>query len=231
MKPIHARRTTGGFSGWDLLAVLVLVFLAIGLLLPASTGGKAKAGRISCVNGIKQIGLAYRMWANDNSSQLPWMVESSPSNSGTLSSGGTLSYAASTNAWRHFQIISNEVNTPKVLVCPDDRSRTKVATWDVFANNNHLSYFVGLDASEVLPQTVLSGDRNLANSDRMLSGVVALPEKSHLSWTKAIHKKVGNIGLGDGSVQQLNNAAQLDRQFQAAFLAKTSSVYRLSFPQ
>ena len=224
MKPNHARPRTGGFSGWDALVVAVTVFLAIGFVLPKLTRAGRPSSRLSCANNLKQVGLAFRMWSNDNSERFPWIVGFSPTNSGTRS------YAASTNVWRHFQIISNEVNTPKVFVCPEDRARTKVATWDVFTNNNHLSYFVGLDANEVLPQTILTGDRNLAISNRMLSGVVALPAGAALAWTKEMHETEGNVGLADGSAMQINNAG-LNRQFQAAFQQITGSVFRLSFPQ
>lgn len=225
MKPIHARRTTGGFSGWDALAVALTVVLAIGFFLPRMTRAGRPSSRVNCIFHIKQLGLAYRMWANDNSGQFPWVVESSPTN------GGTLSYAASTNIWRHFQIISNEVNTPKVFVCPEDRARTKVATWDAFTNNSHLSFFVGLDASEALPQTILTGDRNLAISNQLLLGVVMLSANDALSWTKEIHNAAGNVGLGDGSAQQVYNGSLLTKQFDAAFQSATSSVLRLSFPQ
>jgi hypothetical protein len=225
MKPNHARRTTGGFSGWDALAVVVVVMVATFLLLPASRGCKAKAGRISCVNGLKQIGLAYRMWANDNSGQFPWVVEPSSTN------GGTLSYAASTNVWRHFQIISNEINTPKVCVCPDDLARTKVQSWDAFTNNSHLSYFLGMDADETKPQTILSGDRNLSVSNTLLSGFVRLPTNAALEWTKKIHQRQGNLGLGDGSVQQINSGKALERQYQAASLSLTQAVLSFSLPQ
>ncbi len=232
MKPNHARPRTGGFSGWDALVVAVTVFLAIGFLLPILTRPRGtKSQRISCVNGLKQVGLAYRMWANDNTGQFPWVVDSSGKNAGPLSTPGTLSFANSTNVWRHFQIISNELNNPKVVACSSDDQRTKVVTWAGLTNNEYVSYFVGLDASEVVPQTILSGDRNIANSNRLLHGVVVVVEKSPLSWTQEIHNNQGNVVLGDGSVQQINNATQLGRQFQAAFLAATTSVMRISFPQ
>jgi hypothetical protein len=37
---------------------------------------------------------------------------------------------------------------------------------EAFNANQNISYFVGFDADETLPQSLLSGDRNITNSDR-----------------------------------------------------------------
>ena len=138
MKPIHARRTTGGFSGWDALIVVVTVGLAIAVGLPLlAKSGRRGSSRLNCASNLKQIGLAYRMWSNDNQERFPWNVALSSTNAGTLP------FTTSTNVWRHFQAISNEVNSPKVFVCPEDKQRTRVVSWDAFTNNAHLSYFLG----------------------------------------------------------------------------------------
>lgn len=180
--------------------------------------------RIVCVSNLKQVGLAYRMWANDSGGQFPWAVAASATNAGTLS------YAASTNVWRHFQAISNEVSTPKVFACPVDKTRTRVTTWDAFTNNSSLSYFLGMDADETKPQTILSGDRNVSISNTLLTGFVRLSTNATLGWTKAVHQGQGNVGLADGSVVQVTGPS-LDRQYQAASMSLTQSVLQFSFPQ
>lgn len=74
-----------------------------------------------CVNQLKQIGLAFRMWALDHDDKFPF-------NAG-LQAGGTMELCArgndgfDTNAPVHFQVLSNELNTPNLLVCPKDSSR------------------------------------------------------------------------------------------------------------
>ena len=62
---------------------------------------------------------------------------------------------------------------------------------------------MGTDAGETYPQMFLSGDRNLASQGQPIKpGLFVLAtNNASLTWTKAIHRSCGNIGLVDGSVQ------------------------------
>lgn len=99
--------------------------LAAAMVLPALAKAKAKAQSIACVNNMKQINLAARLWAGDNNDQYPFNVSSSK--------GGTLEFCErggdgyDRNAYRHFQVMSNELNTPKILVCPGDSGKKAAA--------------------------------------------------------------------------------------------------------
>jgi hypothetical protein len=105
-----------------------------------------KARSIQCVNNLKQFGLAVRIWAMDNDDAFP---------------PDSLS-------------MSNELNTPKILLCPSDVSREAAPDWASFTRANQTYDYLASDGSELDPQRVLSRCR--------------------------IH---GNIGLSDGSVQML----------------------------
>ena len=164
------------------------------------------------------------MWSNDHGEKFPWDVAAGGAD------GGTKEFAGSGEAWRHFQAISNEVTTPKVFVCGTDTERKRVANWDSFTNNSHLSYFAGLDANETKPQTILSGDRNLAVSNKLLKGVVTLTPDTSLEWTTSIHNKQGNLALADGSAMQAT-AQILNMQLQAASRSATQTTLRFVFPQ
>ncbi len=69
--------------------------------------------------------------------------------------------------------MSNELSTPKIVVCPADGERTghtnftmstqtdpSTRAWQYF-NNKQVSYFIGVDSAEGYPQMLLSGDRNI----------------------------------------------------------------------
>ncbi len=164
------------------------------------------------------------MWSNDHGEKFPWEITSKGNNDGTKE------FAKTGEVWRRFQAVSNEVNTPKVFVCGNDGERKRVANWDSFTNNSHLSYFIGLDANETKPQTILSGDRNLAISNKLLKADVTLTRDTSLEWTTSIHNRHGNIALADGSAAQVSIQA-LNKQFQAAFLSTTQTTLRFVFPQ
>jgi competence protein ComGC len=179
-----------------LVVIAILIFLFM-MLIPVSTGDKARAQRIQCVINLKQIGMATYIWKGNHGDKFPQNV--------SATNGGTMEFTNGLNAWRYFQVISNELVTPKVLICADERRRERVwATNFLTLNNSNLSYFIGLDASEVNPQGLLSGDRNITNGTPIKNGIMELTANKPAGWTEKIHKHVGNLLLSDGSVQQLS---------------------------
>ena len=209
----------------EVLMVLSVLSILFFLLILRRSGSRVKASRIACVNNLKQVGLAFRIWSNENGEKFPWAVAAS-----ATKSGGTLEFTESAETWRHFRILSNELSSPKVLVCPKD-SRPRATSWDEFTSNKHLSYFAGLDADETRPQTILSGDRNLKSTVPLTNGVLRLTTGTHVEWTDAIHQSQGNIALGDGSAQQLTTS-NLRKQIEAALSTQTNQpVIRLAIPE
>ncbi|MEN9572495.1 MAG: hypothetical protein RL514_350 [Verrucomicrobiota bacterium] len=155
-----------GQRGVTLLEVVILVLLfAIGVtfLLPALTPrrNKTSAARIKCASNLKQIALGYRVFANDNDDKFPFLVTNS------------LAYGNVTQAWLHFQAMSNECGSAKILICPADRERLNDITADFLTgptatalslaskSNRAVSFTASLDGDEKLPNVILSSDRHL----------------------------------------------------------------------
>jgi type II secretory pathway pseudopilin PulG len=73
--------------GWNgvitLLAVMVILFVLGGMLLPALASAKHKAQRINSINNLKQVGLAARIYAGDNGDRLPMSFDDMKNELGT----------------------------------------------------------------------------------------------------------------------------------------------------
>ncbi len=181
--------------------MIAVIALLAALLLPWLTGAHDRARRIQCVNKLKQSGLAFRIWADDNGNHYP-MAD-------PMALGGTKEFNTGADTFRHFQDMSNELSTPKILVCPAD---TRTAALNFFRlKNENLGYFVGLDANELNPQRFLYGDRNITGAGAPANGILKLIPGGVVTWTTAMHNHQGNLGLADGSVPQLSIAASMRR--------------------
>ena len=152
------------------------------------------------MNNLKQVGMAARVFASDHQDKFPWQVPTKQ--------GGTLEFASTRDVFRHFQVLSNELPSPKVLVCFGDKDRRAAKNWTTdFKSNERVSYFVGLDAMEGSRDWFLSGDRNLAGQTILSKGVLQVSKNDWVAWTNGNHSTAGNIGIADGSVVQMHRAA------------------------
>jgi prepilin-type N-terminal cleavage/methylation domain-containing protein/prepilin-type processing-associated H-X9-DG protein len=65
------RDLAGAFSLVELLVVIAIIAILASLLLPVLSRSKAKASNVACVNNLRQLAIATRLYADDNQERLP----------------------------------------------------------------------------------------------------------------------------------------------------------------
>lgn len=95
----------------------------------AVTRARERAEEISCVNNMKQLGLAVRIWASDHADQYPPNVI----------------------------CMSNEMNTTRILLCPSDRTRQLAPDFNRFTLENcSYDWFLDPPGSDTEPFRTLT---------------------------------------------------------------------------
>lgn len=198
-------RPESAFTFVELLAGLGTVALLLAVAMPLLASNRSSSDRAVCQSNLRQIGRAFNMWADDHEGKFPWLTTGFNSN------------PLGVNAWYQFYLVSSELQTPRILVCPTDLERSPAFDWSnspytgfthPSARNLSVSYLVGLGSLQQ-PSGFLSADRNVQYTSispgcfvgPWSSGIPSLDwESPTLEWTDKLHNKSGNILLNDGSV-------------------------------
>jgi len=179
-----------GFTMVELLVVIAIIGILAAFLLPALSTARERARRTNCINNLRQMAIAFEMYAED------W-YENFPANEYALFTGSKCV---------HPQYIS----TAKTFWCPSSISRNNAPPESINAGNwyNSYAFVFGLTTSNSANWRVpMLSDRGLYNNTRkntadFLAGYGNLPADTDVETGN--HAWGINVLYLDGSVEWVN---------------------------
>src|SRR6266496_3091546 len=138
MKTGRRCRPGRAFTLLELLLVNLIIGILAALFLPVLSMASGRGKRVQCANNLKQIGLAILAFAHEHDDKSPFQV--SLQADGSIGSDPRSATGEFSSGYPALQVLSNDLDTPKILICPADPWHTVAASFATLRPTN-VSYF------------------------------------------------------------------------------------------
>jgi prepilin-type N-terminal cleavage/methylation domain-containing protein/prepilin-type processing-associated H-X9-DG protein len=233
------RHRAGGFTLIELLVVIAIIAILAGMLLPSLSRAKEKAKQTSCMNNLRQMGIATFIYADDNQDRIP-PAFFNPASTGPYYSyllygwGGAVGRPAEPKLAVNLGLlyVGNYLKTPDIFYCPSLRHakglrvsfekkyfESPTVPWPMYAIDGQVNmtymYFPQSDILSTKESEAKLDWTQVATKQTQLSSQRSIVTDLIYTWGTLAHVSAKNpAGLnvlwGDGHVKYSTTKAAFD---------------------